>query len=330
MLPEQHPSTGSRIVVVIPSGPSFTDVRATYERLALSRPWLAVRSEEAFYELKTSVDWASPELFVLSWEPVVAGDKERRGAKVAVLYSEAIGEPQKMIPWHRTWLARLEALAPGYDCILGQTPWMAERLANLGVPTTVFPFGLDPAIGTPDFECEKLRQVVYHGALAGNRMWAIPALVSALGSSFSDVSGSFGSDLNGELNRRLASLYVPHSDVQSFSNFRMWQASASSAAFLCEPSDAWPFVAGDHYVEIPKLSVETIGDVAEAVRVALGQPEMLLETARRAHAFAATRFSSESIVDGHLVDLARDLRDGIPLVQPWLIELSAAALTENV
>lgn len=309
VIPDPHPASGMRFVVVIPGGDSYTDVRETYCRLAQSRPWLRIITEEQLEQLRHTDSWLSPDLFVLSWEAVVVGPKSARRAHVAVIYNEAIGEPKNMIPWHVEWFERFEALAPTYDCVLAHTPKMADWLSDrLGLVTDVFPLGWDPAMGEPNFDCDKKQNVAFYGYIAGNREWAIPALKYLLGSDFVHLVGHYGLALNLELNQSQTVLHVPHSDVMTFPSFRLWKAASSSAALLSEATDTWPFVAGEHFIAIPKITIENLCVVRDAICEAILDNEKALSVARRAHELGLG-WATEKLVDEKLVAIAQKLRE---------------------
>ena len=79
-----------------------------------------------------------------------------------------------------------------------------------------------------------------------------------------------------------ANLYIAHSDEPSFPGFRIWQSIATSSALVTEKRDAWPAMAGKHYVELPEAKREDIGKFIGQLEQALKLP--LTEIARRAHA----------------------------------------------
>jgi hypothetical protein len=309
--PEPHPVTGVRIVVVIPDSVALSEVRASYSRLAETRPWLSLLDERDFFELQSHTDWSADDLFVLSWGLVVPGRDATRRAKIGVVYSEAIGEPSSMLPQHRADLRKLEALACSYSLVLGHTPWMAAQLGRTGLPDAVLPLGWDPSMGQPDFQQEKRLPAVFYGSMVGKRLWSVPAMQRALGDWFHDRSGWFGPRLTAELNHASTVLYLAHSDVGSFSTWRAWQAVSSSAVLVAEPGDTWPFEAERHFVPLPRLTPENIDEAAHIILKAVEDRKGSAERAQRAHEEVALKWTTERIVDETLVDLATRMIRGV-------------------
>lgn len=311
MIPDaRNPTTGLRYVQVIPSswGP-FVDIHACYTAMARRYPWISVISPHEFEELRETDVYQDPMTMFVQWAQVDPWPKERRQALVTLVYSEAISTDQNlMLPDHvREW-NRFFAWAPNYDAAFAHTPWMVEQMAGAAIQGYLLPVGWDPeAMGAPRFSTTKHKDAVFYGSHVGKRALVMPFLREKLGNLLDDVSGCFGRTLSGTLDNARASLYVAHSDVDSFSTWRLWQTAATSAALIAEPGDCWPFARGVHFVPIERITFSNIGTVAEDIRRILhpGGPD-LLAVAKAAHE-VAREFTVDNCVAKYLVPASAEI-----------------------
>jgi hypothetical protein len=296
-----HPVTGFGYVHILPKNGAFDSIRSCYGILANNYPWLQIREPWEFDEIKRSSMYTNDRVFIVTWVNSYAGPKEMRSAKVAAVYSEAIGPREAMLPDHRKAWDEFSGRAHEYDLLLGHTPFMAAQLAKLGVPSAVFPVGWDHrGLGTPDFSRSRDQVFAYYGSPVGKRTWSVRGLGDRLGKDFRDLTGTYGRPLMGELGRSRAALYLAHSDVESFSTWRTWQALAAGAAMIGEPADTWPLVPGRHYAEIPRLTERNLDAAAIVLREYAGGST--LETfAKCVHSEIAPEFTVEKCIEKYLV-----------------------------
>lgn len=313
----REPTTGLHVVHVIPEtwGP-FVDILASYRNVAARCfPWMNVVSPEVFAGMKSSPAYQDPGvLFVLWTDDPRPGPKTERKALVAGVYSEAIGERNEagellgMLPEHRAHFERFRAVQAEYDAVFAHTPWMQEQLAYLlEPPVYVVPVGWDPeTMGRPRWTAPKFVDYAYYGSGVGKRSMILPFLQGRLGKRLVDVTGSFGRDLLGKLDVARASLYVAHSDVRSFSTWRIWQTIATSAALVAEVgTDTWPLHTA-HYVGYPRVTLDNGEETANELRRILDHVD-LLGMARRCYEEVAGAFTVETIVQSYLLDAMGDL-----------------------
>jgi hypothetical protein len=74
----------------------------------------------------------------------------------------------------------------------------------------------------------------------------------------------YGPNMNDAMNRAKATLYIAHSNVRSYSTWRIWQALASSSILVTEVGDWWP-LSPSLCFSLPKLSPENISEVARMI-----------------------------------------------------------------
>lgn len=302
-----HPELGVHVHAVIPSTwGAFVDVYACYEVATRTRPWLSVLSPAAF-DANGSALGDSSNVYVL-WEPSLrVPPRAERDAMVGIVYSEALGDPAHMLVAHKEQLARFHAESGDLDAVFLHTPWMQTQFAP-HAPAYVLPVGWEPeAMGRPRWNSPKHRAYVYHGSMAGKRQFTVPFLTEHLSDQFFNATGSFGRALLGTLDTAQAALYLGHSDVASFSTWRIWQALSTSAALVAEPGDSWPMEPGRHFYQLPRIDYTNIGAVASELRQ-LAAGNTLGQYARRAHDDLSW-YTTGRIVDDFLVPAVRDMQE---------------------
>jgi hypothetical protein len=311
-----HPDAGLHIHVVIPTawGP-FVDVRACYEIAARSRPWLSVLDSSEFLQQGAgdlSADDQADERLYVVWDPSLRvfpkQASTRRRALVALVYSEALGNPAHMLGAHREQLQNFHARVGDLDAVLLHTPWMQTQFAP-HAPAFALPVGWEPeAMGQPRWHAPKHRAYVYHGSMAGKRQFTVPYLTRELGDKFYNASGSFGRGLIGLLDTAQAALYLGHSDVSSWSTWRIWQVIATSTALVAEPGDCWPLEPGRHFVQLPRIDYTNIAAVVRDLKQ-LAAGNTLAACARTLYDDLAGDYTTGKIVDQYLVPAAKKLRE---------------------
>jgi hypothetical protein len=288
-----HPDTGYHYLALIPDdhGP-FTDIRACYELAARKFPWLSVHSPAISRTSDGPLE--DPSIFILSWVALDPLPPSGHKATCALVYSEAMDENlDVLLPAHRVhWDKTVSAINLGnWDFIFAHTPWMVATVgAHLGrllpskpPPVACLPVGWEPEVmGTPR-RTTPVRALCYHGSMAGRRLMLVPFLQARLGELFYDASGAFGRSLLGALESSMASLYLAHSSVQSFSTWRLWQAMAAGAAILAEPGDAWPFAPQHDYIPIGPFTLDNFETVAGQLRRLVDDSPRLARVAQAAY-----------------------------------------------
>jgi hypothetical protein len=302
-----HPETRVHYAQIIPAGwGAHTDIHAIYTHFASRCPWISVWAPSS---IPPEV-WASNRVVAFLWARTAV--PERRVARTALIYSEAIGDPELMLPAHVKEFrdTRGECKRGMYDAICGHTPWMAKKLHELtGLRSFVLPVGWDEAtLGVPHFDAPKDRDLVWYGSTAGKRILLMPYLKQRLGNLLQDASGSFGRILLATLDRSRASLYVAHSDVDSFSTWRIWQSLATSSALIMEPGDCWPLDPKRHAVQIPRITWTNVEAVADELSRIIHGGVDLLAVARRAHEEVAREYTCENVINEYMVPIGEQLK----------------------
>lgn len=314
VLPEtRHPKTGIGYVHVIePGWGPAVDLFAGYSVAAARTRWLSVMTPSEFAGQRQDAEspyWTDDSLFYTLWSHAMEVDSpERRQSKLARVYFEAFNaDMQHMLPAHQEAWARFQKLGPAYDATFVHTPLMADWLHQQGVPCYVLPLGWEPeAMGRPRWNAPKFTDYVFQGSVVGRRAAILPLLAERLGRQFQNQSGAFGRGLLGILDTAIASIYIAHSNVRSFSTWRIWQCAASSAALVAEAADSWPAVPDDHYVAMPYLTFENIDAVCDWLRT-LPQNVDLAAVARRMHDDVGQYFTLERCIDDYLVPASREI-----------------------
>ncbi|MDD5007574.1 MAG: hypothetical protein PHC68_04115 [Syntrophorhabdaceae bacterium] len=308
-----HPNTGVHYAHVIPGAwGAHVDVHATWSKLARIYPWISVHEPSSVFGASDEKFplWNDKNALIVVWGGVPKVRKqENRKARTALVYSEAIGAQQNMLPEHLKEIERLDkAIAEKqYDVVLGHTPWMVGELEKHDCKSFLLPLGYDEGVyGSPRFEGPKLYDYVYYGSNVGKRLLAIPFLKNQLGERIHDISGCFGRLVSSELDRSRANLYIAHSDVQSYSTWRIWQTLGSSAAIVGEPGDSWPLDPARHMVTLETIDWVNACDVPERLMKILQEID-LLGIARLAYEEVAKKYTCEYCLREFLVPVGASL-----------------------
>lgn len=297
----RHPRTGLYYIHVSPSSGPHADIYARYASMEGRLPWVSVVTPARFEELRDTPWYQDPMVMFVQWCQVDPLPKDRRKAIVTHVYSEAMNwvRTGTLLPDHMREWERFCQWAVNYDAAFAHTPNMVQAVGQAGIPTYLLPLGWDAeAMGSPHFDQAKFNDLVFYGSYVGMRTVVLPFLQEKLGKRLKNISGSYGQSLQQELNASIASLYVPHSDVDSYSTWRLWQAAATSAATISEPGDTWPFMAGEHFYQIEKMTLSNLPEVAEDIRKALDSD--LLSMSKRAYELAR-EFSTGACAENYLV-----------------------------
>lgn len=299
-----HPVTGLHYYhVVPPTWGAFIDVHASYTDFSSRTSWSSIISPDEFLGLKLGSLYQDERSFFVLWDHMLsAGPIDQRKAIVVPVYSEAIGLSTKMLPSHCDVLDKFRLFSEGYDAIFAHTPWMASTLAAITGRSEAFvlPLGWNPNVsGLPRFDGPKHRDLTFHGSIAGRRRMILPFLTEKLGTRLTMLSGTFGRALLGALDTARGALYVAHSEVESFSTWRIWQVVSTSCALVAEPGDCWP-MTDNHYVKIPFVTMENIDDVTrELEHIVRNIP--LVEFAKLLHKDLGPEYTVDQCVDRFLV-----------------------------
>lgn len=303
---KRHPKLGVSVFPVIPGHlPPYREIWALYRAAQKRYPWIQILPSRKLDLIMTIEKLLQDEnnLFVM-WGFERPIPKTERRAKVSLVYSEAIGPEGLMLGAHQKMLLEFEKDKDLYDAVFGHTPWMAKTLRErTGLPGFTLPVGWDPEVsGTPDWESEKKNPLIYYGSPAGKRKWIIPYFEEIFGEHLRVANGSFWKELHLELNLSSASLYVAHSNVQSFSTWRIWQTLASSTVLIAEDGlDTWPMERGRHFIPIPEIGPNNLGSSAnEVARIMNSGPAYLLGRAKIAHESLAPLFTIDKVIENYL------------------------------
>lgn len=234
----------------------YVDIRACLQSRERRTNRTHVITPEQFDELPHEII-ENTDAFFIHWQP----ERARAGlrlssAKHAAVYSEAYDDDaSKLLPEHLAHLKAFYARREEFDCVFAHTPKMAARLGNRpGTPGFVLPVGWDAdAMGAPRWDAPKV-PISFHGSMVGRRDSALATWLGA-GAQNNQVaiwSGLYGRQLLGALDQSALSFYKAHSDVMSFSTWRLWQCASTACVLAADTvsTDSWPFFAGEHYVKL--------------------------------------------------------------------------------
>lgn len=314
-----YEKTGRRYVYVFPKAPAFEELRQSYAVVADRQPWFAVYEEHEATNLMLHADertfiafWGRPDFDALSM---------KRKCFVAFVESEPLGPLQAMTADGKIHRKILDEMAPYLDGVFLHTPAMRDQMKRLRpkLAAEVLPAGLDPSIVVePDWDCEKNIDVLFYGAMVGKRLWSAKMVQQRLNSSFSPTiqtmpaclfTQSYGRELGDLLNRSKINLYLAHSDVTSFSTWRIWQTLATSSLLAAESFgatvDAWPLVPNRHYLQLPMIDRDSEGSIDRFVEklksISMGERHLIVHRARTE---IWPHFSAERCVTDYLVPAA--------------------------
>lgn len=276
----------------------YVDIRACLKSRESRAKRTFVITPEQCAELPTST-LDNPDAFFIHWQPERAElGLASSAAKHAAVFSEAYDDdPAKLLPDHRVHLERFLAQRDKFDCVFAHTPKLAARLQGPSTPAFVLPVGWDAeAMGAPRWDAPKHYSIEFHGSMVGRRM----------GAWLGDANGCglYGRMLLGYLDQSAISLYKAHSDVMSFSTWRLWQCASTSCVLAADSAseDSWPFYPDEHYIKLAPGF-----DPSELVALAR-EPAWLMLYARRAHELAR-EFSIDRIEKAYIVTAFERLKE---------------------
>lgn len=308
---DRHPKTGLHYIHVVPPewGP-FVDVRATMTAVANRTLWMSVIHPGRFLGMMdASPERQDPNVMFIDWSntnPIVP-EKSKRKCLIAVVYLESSGDGAKMLKSHVAHWEAFKKNAHLYDATLVHSPMKVRRIKKHGIPTYLYPLGWDSeAAGLPRFDTRKSRGYVFYGSMAGKRELVFPFLKDKLGDRLQFVSGTFGRSLQGVLDESKASLHIAHSDVDSFPQWRAWQAVSTSAALVTEEANIWPLEAGKHCVVIDRVTLQNANESTSRLIDILDNTD-LLGIARKCHEEIGGKFTAEKCIENYLVPASRSM-----------------------
>lgn len=310
---------------VFPVERVFDDLRASYKNLVgqLEHAGVAVHGPEGDDSIPESPEG---DVFVCYSRPSLKSLKRPRQGKVLFVYCEPL-TMSGMSGDGLAYLRAFEDIWPLIDGALVHTPQMKEdlvkhlreveidRRANYGdiaAHIGVFPAGLDPTLFTlPSAVTERDIDFLFYGSPAGKRQWSLPSLKKRLGDRLVIAPmNTFGDEMTALLHRTKVSVYVAHSDVRSYSTWRMWRDSLAGAAMAIEcldgvSADAWPMFADVHYLPMPKLenTVESYDEFVKMLNLFSARTYNMEHSAND----KARRFSTEHCVQEYLLPFIETL-----------------------
>jgi hypothetical protein len=303
-----HPETGLHYIVVFRAGPAYDDAMKMYQLKAAQYEWLECIQEAEFHAREETIA-ANERNFVVIWGVWAKRPPEDRKAIYTRVFSEALDDDlDNMIGYHRNWLNSAQRNLRHMDAAFGHTPWMAGRLEQNGVPGYVLPMGWDPLVlGRPNWDIPKRHRFTYVGAMAGKRAWLVPGMQGALGEDMHHATDVWGADFIARLNASVANLYLSHSDIHSFSTFRIWQTLSSSAAMIAEKGrDCWPMEEG-MYIGVPTITRANGPQVARTI--AAIPDSVYASAARKLHEGLAADFTFEKVLTDYLIPASTKIKD---------------------
>jgi hypothetical protein len=308
-----HPKTGLHYIVSFRQGPAYDDAMHLYERMAAKHDWLECIQEPELLARMEEIA-ADERNFVVMWGVWAPRPPADRKAIFTRVFSEALDEDaNNMIGYHRNWLVAAQRNLRHMDAAFGHTPWMAAQLGQHAPSGHVLPMGWHPEVmGTPDWSVKKEHRFTYIGAIAGKRSWLVPGMQGpqGLGDEMFHAKDVWGKDVNDLFNRSVANLYLSHSDIHSFSTFRIWQTLASSAGLIAERGrDCWPMKEG-MYFDVPTITMKNGPSIARKIQ---GTPDTTFHArAKRLHQALASDFTIDKVVDNYLIPASEKIKENTP------------------
>jgi len=276
-----------RYIQVFPPVAHYSEVFDCYRAASARLDWLSAETWATWSADRP--EWQDPDTTVVFWSyislpRILEMIPPKRSAAIALRYSESIGEADKLNPGLAEVLKIFMSGMGAFDAVLVGSPSAEKFLKPYCRKIAVDPIGYDPGVmGTPDWDRAKTHDLIFYGSPYGRREWILPALQRHFGKRLLFVQKTiYGKKRKRLCDRCRATLYVGHSEEIAVPGFRIWQAVATSAALVTEAADAWPAVAGVHYVGIPTARKDHMDEFIEGIEKALLLP--LGAIARRAHA----------------------------------------------
>jgi len=302
---DKHPSTGFRYLHVIPDHPSYREIFDSYQNASESLGWMSVLSPGAWTLAQADLAGMA-DLGVIVWGHTTLVAPVKHAGLLAGFYTEIIGSKEDFGDPTASRLGILEKYTRyhgNFDLLFAATPRGREKLQTLCPDRKVHltAAGYDPVImGRPVWNAIKNIDLAYYGASTTRRTELLPALRQSLEHSISDISGSYSSSRQMLMNLSKAVLHLHSWPKATCSTSRIWQSVASSAAMIMETTDAWPAVAGRHYIEIPTVTSMNVADVAAMIDKVLEDPHRLLTLARTAHEELST-YTPEYVMEHYFI-----------------------------
>jgi hypothetical protein len=158
--------------------------------------------------------------------------------------------------------------------------------------------------GNASWEREKEFRFSFAGSSSGKRAWLIDAVQAELGRSFNNASGQWVQSFISTLNRSHAYLYLSHSNVQSFSTFRIWQAVCGLTAMVAEGGrDCWPMTE-EMYIPIPTLTKESVPEVCRSL---MEIPTSVFSEKARALHDGLRYMTTDHVIENYLVPASMEI-----------------------
>jgi hypothetical protein len=239
-----------KVIVFIPSSPAFMDIRSMYESRANSSQWLWMVPAEQAASLVSSPLLYDPDVLFVSWDIDMRIPRERR-CRFGIVYSEAVSSDEgPMLPDHLATWKRALADADDFDVVFGHAPGTNELLTRHFANVEWLPVGWDPRCAVPiASDDSRTVDVMTWGSLAGRRRWILPLMQDLLqkrGIELDVRVGLFGHRLIQEISTAKFALYIAHSEVDSFSTWRLGQCLTAGTPLIAEnakPENIAPFRA---------------------------------------------------------------------------------------
>lgn len=305
-----HPKTGLHYIVSFRQAPPYDDAMRMYERMAVKYEWLECIKEPELIDRMDTIA-ADERNFVVVWGAWSPRPPGGRKAMFTRVYGEALDEDlSNMLPHHRNWLGSAQANIRHMDGVFGHTPWMAGQLSDdrFETPGFVLPVGWDRhTFGEPDWSAKKMHRFTYVGAVAGKRSWVVPGMKRILGDDFHHAHDVWGPGLCQVLNASAANLYLSHTDIHSFSTYRIWQTLSSSAALIAESGrDCWP-LADDMYIKMKSITQPNGPSVTRVIQAIPNT--VYLKSSKRLHDGLAEDFCIEKVIENYLIPASQAIKD---------------------
>jgi hypothetical protein len=302
-----HPATGRYYVHVFvddasPDNEAFAETRSSWAKVDV--PWMHVMKKRNFDAAKHLL-LEDPDAVIVLWGDLDASLPPLKGRKcrLTYVYTETLGKEGLLTEYQMGKLKAFEDRRDIFDAVIVQTPPMMETAKARGWRSILCPTAWDPAcLGEPNFSIKKQIEIATYGVKLGHRTFAFNEAKRLLQQKLVEVTGFFGNLRKTTLDAATAVLTLLHCPGASYPTMRLWQAAATSAAMISEiaqPDDAWPAVAGAHYLPLPILTVENASAALGGLTDFLSGPQAP-KLAKEAHEYLK-QFTPSFCMDRYLI-----------------------------
>lgn len=260
-----------RLIIVFPGfPPCFEEFEAAYKKATSKMDRVSIDRLDRWTPDRP--EWKDPSVAVIFWCQLPTQIPSDRAARCAFYHLESSASPETLTRGQGEMVEKFIQRAKELDLFLVTTPAAEEFWASKAKKVSVVPIGYDAeTMGAPDWFQPKTHDIGYCGTLVGRREWIVPVIQKRFGNRFKLIQ-EIGKKMQEEFNSCRVMLHVAHSEEPGFPTLRLWQAISTSAVLVTERRDAWPGVAGRHFLAVPPAQRENPESFADSIEELLRRP----------------------------------------------------------